>query len=105
MKVKQMGILKKNENGTYTFEGGFSTKNPEDMKQLKNLVGSQFKAVEKPKKEIKKEVSKEPEYVDEELLIFEKEKPRKEIKEEPKKEKPTVRKTYKRKSKGKRVKR
>jgi len=37
----KMGKLKKNDDGTYSFKKGFSTENPEDMDQLKNLMKSE----------------------------------------------------------------
>jgi len=46
-----MGKLITNEDGTHSFVGGFSTKNPEDMKQLSdNFIPPEFKKQKKQKK-------------------------------------------------------
>lgn len=50
-----MGELVKNDNGTYTIKGGFSTAKSEDMDQIKSLV---FKETKEVKKEKKDEITK-----------------------------------------------
>lgn len=83
-----MGQLVK-ENGRHVFKGGFSTKNKEDMAQLKSLMDAKFKGekkMEEPNKEEAKVEEQPAEEKKEEVKAEEEAQPKEEEKVEEKKE-------------------